>query len=83
MSGGADASVLVVSEEKGIISIASNGRLVRNVDDTQLRQHLTRVMAKQETGSWFAFGHKKHQVVEASQVSNTEPDAEESAEESK
>lgn len=36
-----DAIVIVVSEETGIISLAMNGHLVRNVDETQLRRHLT------------------------------------------
>lgn len=36
-----DAIVIVVSEETGIISLAMNGHLIRNVDETQLRRHLT------------------------------------------
>jgi len=36
-----DATVIVVSEETGIISIAVNGNLIRNVSESQLRRHLT------------------------------------------
>lgn len=35
-----DAVVLIVSEETGIISIAHNGRMVRNLDDVRLRKVL-------------------------------------------
>lgn len=38
---GSDATVIVVSEETGIISIAQNGVLIRNIDKSQLRKHLT------------------------------------------
>ncbi|MCK4959935.1 MAG: diadenylate cyclase CdaA [Planctomycetes bacterium] len=36
-----DAIVIVVSEETGIVSIAINGNLIRNVSEAQLRRHLT------------------------------------------
>jgi diadenylate cyclase len=36
-----DATVIVVSEETGIVSLAINGNLVRNVSEAQLRRHLT------------------------------------------
>ena len=36
-----DAIVIVVSEETGIISLAINGNLIRNVSEGQLRRHLT------------------------------------------
>lgn len=36
-----DAIVIVVSEETGIVSIALNGNLIRNVSEEQLRRHLT------------------------------------------
>ena len=41
---GSDATVIVVSEETGIISIAQNGVLIRNIDKSQLRKHLTETM---------------------------------------
>lgn len=44
MTRGSDATVIVVSEETGVISIAQNGKLTRNVDKTQLRKHLTETM---------------------------------------
>ncbi len=36
-----DAVAIVVSEETGIISLANNGRLVRNLDEAKLRKVLT------------------------------------------
>lgn len=36
-----DATVIVVSEETGIVSLAMNGNLIRNVSEAQLRKHLT------------------------------------------
>jgi len=44
ITAGSDASVIVVSEETGIISLAENGRLTRNVDEPQLRSHLASIM---------------------------------------
>ena len=41
---GSDATCLVVSEETGIVSIAQGGTLTRNVDQAQLRKHLTSTM---------------------------------------
>ena len=38
---GTDAIALVVSEETGIISIASNGRIVRNLDEARVRRILS------------------------------------------
>ena len=42
---GSDAICLVVSEETGIISIAKDGRITRNIDESELRKHLTRVIS--------------------------------------
>lgn len=44
MAAGSDASVIVVSEETGIISIVESGKLIRNITETQLRIHLTSTM---------------------------------------
>lgn len=58
MSTGSDASVIVVSEESGIVSVAVNGKLIRNIDDTRLRKHLTGVMARHESSGWFRRGRQ-------------------------
>ncbi|MCX5636876.1 MAG: diadenylate cyclase CdaA [Planctomycetota bacterium] len=44
ITAGSDAACLVVSEETGIISLAENGRLTRNVDEPDLRKYLSRIM---------------------------------------
>jgi diadenylate cyclase len=41
ITAGSDAMCLVVSEETGAISIARDGRLIRNVTESQVRSHLT------------------------------------------
>ncbi|AQT67307.1 DNA integrity scanning protein DisA [Anaerohalosphaera lusitana] len=41
ISTSTDAIVIVVSEETGIVSLAINGHLVRNISEAQLRRHLT------------------------------------------
>ena len=38
---GSDAMCLVVSEETGIVSIAENGKLIRNMDEAMLKKHLS------------------------------------------
>ncbi|MGD9110151.1 MAG: diadenylate cyclase CdaA [Phycisphaerales bacterium] len=53
ISSGSDASVIVVSEETGIISVGDNGRLMRKVDESSLRMHLRTVMTQGETAGWF------------------------------
>ncbi len=45
ITAGSDATCLVVSEETGAISVARNGRLVRNVTEAQIRSYLTSTMA--------------------------------------
>jgi diadenylate cyclase len=42
---GSDAICLVVSEETGIISIAKDGRITRNIDESELRKQLTRIIS--------------------------------------
>ena len=44
VTAGSDATCLVVSEETGAISVARNGRLVRNVTEAQIRPYLTSTM---------------------------------------
>ena len=46
-----DATVFIVSEETGIISRASGGRLVRHLDETSLRQILHELYDKEEKDS--------------------------------
>jgi len=41
-----DATVIVVSEETGIVSLAINGTLTRNVSEAQLRRQLTTAVAE-------------------------------------
>jgi diadenylate cyclase len=41
VTNSSDAIVIVVSEETGIISVAINGNLIRNISEDQLRRHLT------------------------------------------
>jgi hypothetical protein len=38
--------VIVVSEETGIISLAMNGQLIRNISEAQLRRHLNTAVVK-------------------------------------
>ena len=44
ITAGSDAACLVVSEETGIISLAENGRLTRNVNESDLRKYLSSIM---------------------------------------
>jgi len=46
ITAGSDSTCLVVSEETGIVSIAQNGKLTRNVTESQLRKHLTVTMGE-------------------------------------
>jgi diadenylate cyclase len=50
ITAGSDAVCVVVSEETGIISLANNGKLVRNVDEEQLRDTFTRAMGGSPAG---------------------------------
>jgi diadenylate cyclase len=42
---GSDAVCLVVSEETGIISVAENGKLTRNMDESRLKKHLSSALS--------------------------------------
>ncbi|MHC4738568.1 MAG: diadenylate cyclase CdaA [Planctomycetota bacterium] len=44
ITSSSDASVIVISEETGVVSIAEGEKLTRNVTETQLRKHLTTTM---------------------------------------
>lgn len=41
VTNGSDAIVVVISEETGIVSLAMDGNLIRNVSEAQLRRYLT------------------------------------------
>ena len=66
MSTGSDASVIVVSEETGAVSLALNGKLIRNIDDTRLRKHLTNAMVRHQSPGWFWRVRSKPEVIDAS-----------------
>ena len=68
MSTGCDASVIVVSEETGIVSIASNGKLVRNIDESHLREHLMSIMTHRESAWWPRRIPRKTVVVDATEM---------------
>ena len=44
MSEQGDAMIVVTSEETGTISIACKGQLIRNLTDSDLREHLVRYL---------------------------------------
>jgi diadenylate cyclase len=46
ITAGSDATCLVVSEETGTISLAQDGRLNRNVNESELRKQLTSTMGE-------------------------------------
>ena len=44
-----DAVVIIVSEEDGNVSIATHGRLVKDIDNERLRRHLTNYLLKRKS----------------------------------
>jgi diadenylate cyclase len=53
ITAGSDATCLVVSEESGVISLAQNGRLMRQVSESLLRECLANAMADVPLVEWF------------------------------
>lgn len=51
MSENSDAAVIVVSEESGVISVAHDGKLKRNLDHASLRKELVKYMLEDEEKS--------------------------------
>ena len=49
ITAGSDATCLVVSEETGAISVARNGKLVRNVTESQIRSYLASAVVEEES----------------------------------
>ena len=47
-----DAISIIVSEETGIISLANNGRIVRNLDEAKLKKILPALYRPQANASW-------------------------------
>ena len=45
ITAGSDSTCVVVSEQTGIISLAENGKLTRNLDESGLEEHLASVLS--------------------------------------
>jgi hypothetical protein len=57
-----------------MVSIARNGKLVRNINESDLREHLMNIMIQQETTGWLRRPRKKPVVVDAAEVNKTKSD---------
>lgn len=65
ITAGSDASVIVVSEETGIVSIAQNEKLSRNITESELRKHLADTMDQAApAGEHFWKFHRKKDIVQ-------------------
>jgi len=45
ITSGSDATCLVVSEQTGVISVAENGKLIKNIDESKLRKYLASALS--------------------------------------
>ena len=65
IAAGSDASVIVVSEETGIVSIAQNEKLSRNITESELRKHLADTMDQAApAGERFWKFHRKKDIAQ-------------------
>ena len=58
-----DSLTIIVSEETGAVSVAKNGRILRNLNQEQLREQLEALQAKAEDGRKIKLwkGRSKHE----------------------
>lgn len=70
-----DATVFIVSEETGIISMAEGGRLVRHLDEASLRQILHGLYDKEEKDSRVSLLHFKQRRRDAHDEQQTDEKA--------
>ncbi len=54
ITAGSDAICMVVSEETGAISMAEDGKLNRNITESQLRARLTTAMSQVKSRNWIS-----------------------------